>query len=395
MKLGSCGGNWVTLQGTGGRPLHAPPPPRNDFSNGVLRKSPVDGGMQAFLPSRFVCGLLPQVLVDQYSFWQHKTTIVGYPLCSKQDPTKATSLLKATLVPKSGGAAGERADSTLACALVKRLELPHVPVDTSGTTGTAPAYPARFDLEPFLSQANAESVELTLLNVLSINFAAAQQQLMQVISRLDLPAHTLVWSKTMPTSPTQGCTVDVIELPRLRLSFTLREHAVRLVREGGVEQQARGPALWCDQHPGLFLSSRGDEEAVASILQGMPHAVLMEDTFGNLFVLASAIAKPILASEANSLKTSASSQQLLSGGAQLDYTDPNWECNLGGVRTYLYPMHGSGGFVTATGLAATLQMFILRFLAGQYTDAFRLVPACFTDQPFTPEEEQLFKQCVP
>jgi hypothetical protein len=48
----------------------------------------------------------PQVLVDQYSFWQHKATIVGYPLCAKQDPTKAASLLKATLVPKSGSAAG-------------------------------------------------------------------------------------------------------------------------------------------------------------------------------------------------------------------------------------------------------------------------------------------------
>lgn len=46
------------------------------------------------------------MLVDQYSFWQHKATIVGYPLCSKQDLTKATSLLKATLVPKSGGATG-------------------------------------------------------------------------------------------------------------------------------------------------------------------------------------------------------------------------------------------------------------------------------------------------
>jgi hypothetical protein len=73
----------------------------------------------------------------------------------------------------------------------------------------------------------------------------------------------------------------------------------------------------------------------------------------------------------------------------------DWELNLGGVRTYLYPLHGSGGFVTATGLAATLQMFTLRFLAGQYTDAFRLVPACFTDQPFSPEEEQLFKQYAP
>jgi hypothetical protein len=44
-----------------GRPLHSPPAPRNDFSNAVLRQSPVDGSMQAFLPSRFVCGLLPQV----------------------------------------------------------------------------------------------------------------------------------------------------------------------------------------------------------------------------------------------------------------------------------------------------------------------------------------------
>ena len=143
--------------------------------------------------------------------------------------------------------------------------------------------------------------------------SSTRLRVMQVISRLDIPAHTLVWSKTKPSSPSQGCTVDVIELPRLRLSFTLREHA-RQVREG---VEARSPALWCDQHPGMFLSSRGDEDGVAGILQGLPHAVLLEDTFGNMFVLASAIAKPILATNVQH-----PANQLLSCGAQLDYTDP-------------------------------------------------------------------------
>lgn len=220
-----------------GQRLHSLAPPRNDFSQGVIRQSPVDGSMQTFVPSRFVCGLLPQVrivtpplahawpglhgldvvfltvarvvvrfqvLVDQYSFWQHKTTIVGYPLCSKQDLTKATSLLTLTLTPKSGGT-GEKADSALACALVKRLELAHIPVDSGGA-----AYPARFDLEPFLSQSGA-GVELTLLNVLSINFAAAQKQLMQVrvAETGRQPSHIKGWwlsaGAPHPSSPSDFC----------------------------------------------------------------------------------------------------------------------------------------------------------------------------------------------
>jgi hypothetical protein len=76
----------------------------------------------------------------------------------------------------------------------------------------------------------------------------------------------------------------------------------------------------------------------------------------------------------------------------LDYTNLEWQANLTGARTYLYPIHPAGGFMQAGTLAATLHLFLVRFLACHYEEAFALCPACFTDQPLTSEEGQLIRQ---
>lgn len=49
------------------------------------------------------------------------------------------------------------------------------------------------------------------------------QSLINVIGRLEDMSHVLVWTKTPLRQPNEPCTIDVVELPRLGLTFRARE----------------------------------------------------------------------------------------------------------------------------------------------------------------------------
>lgn len=44
-----------------------------------------------------------------------------------------------------------------------------------------------------------------------------------MIGRLEDMSHVLVWTKTPLRQPNEPCTIDVVELPRLGLTFRARE----------------------------------------------------------------------------------------------------------------------------------------------------------------------------
>ena len=162
--------------------------------------------------------------------------------------------------------------------------------------------------------------------------------------------------------------VGLVELPRLRLSFTAAH---------GSDGQM---VLRSVEHPGLTLGWVACER-LGALLRGLPHALLLLSASGDVSVLLSSLCKPCrLVHEANPLHT----QLMLLRHA------PGWNRKLSTSRHYLYEVHRSKSYLTPSSLAAAIYLLVLRWLARDFEAAFAIAPSCVTDAPLSAEEAQLW-----
>ena len=127
----------------------------------------------------------------------------------------------------------------------------------------------------------------------------------KTLARLENLSHILAWASCAPDGPgtatseagltsrekafaqatrpaTRGCPVlELIELPRLKLSFTARPD-----EDGNLQ-------LFSLDHANLFVSNTRDPRAV-KLIAGIPHSLLMETSQGEMSILVSVwkIARP-------------------------------------------------------------------------------------------------------
>lgn len=285
---------------------HVPKSPLGPAQSLVIYRN-IDAatGLQQYLPKHLINGLLPEALLEQYQFWQNVDSqrIVGH--------------------------ADDRENLIIEIS----------------------AHSA--------AQARVTRGSLTLLNVLYAARNTALQAFYDVLRRLDDLSHLLIWSKD------RSMEVDLVELPRVCLSF-------RMERESG--------RLLCQEHAGLFVSSH--RCAVSTrLIKGLPHAVVLENVQGELFVLLAAIALPSRPQRPG---------VLFSPEILLDRTDAEWNARLGDVRHFLYSIHISKAFMFSPTLASTLYLLLMRLLAREYQLAFRLIDSCVWDGQLTDEEKQIF-----
>lgn len=90
----------------------------------------------------------------------------------------------------------------------------------------------------------------------------------------------LVWSHSVVSHPSDDCTIDLVELPRLNLTFRAKERA------GTVH-------LYSEQHEGYFITNQRPAEVV-ELIAGIPNSLLLEHNDGGLSVLVSAASVPKL-----------------------------------------------------------------------------------------------------
>ncbi|KAL1530323.1 hypothetical protein AB1Y20_001232 [Prymnesium parvum] len=200
---------------------------------------------------------------------------------------------------------------------------------------------------------------------------AAVRRLLQLFEQMEDIGHILMWSTEhgdAECAPDTEASLELLELPRLRLSFK--------VQRGG-----DGVAnLHSIEHHGLKVSWLRSERA-AALLRGLPHALLLENAEGDTLLLLSALSKPFRVSDvADPL-----SAQLLLARHSTEWTDA-----LSSVRHYLYAVHRSGSFLTPPSLAARIYLLILRWLARDYEGAFSMAKSCASDTHLTAEEAQLW-----
>jgi hypothetical protein len=108
--------------------------------------------------------------------------------------------------------------------------------------------------------------------------------LRELLLRLDSLSHCLVWLTT--SDPNHAAVVDLVELPRLKLTF--RSRATTPQAEGDARAASR---LYLDGHGELFLSN-GRAPGLCKFLEGLPTAVLLENDLGEAFILLPATPKP-------------------------------------------------------------------------------------------------------
>ena len=200
---------------------------------------------------------------------------------------------------------------------------------------------------------------------------------METMLRLENLSHILIWGSC--ASPGAVPTLQRVELPRLRLNFV-----VEAAKGGGDGGAADGVLLRSVEHDGLWVSNARSPE-LERLMQGMPHAIVLQDSAGDLYILASAAACPFMGEHA--LRTA--KPGLFSCVLVLDRGNKEWLANLGEVRHYLYPVHISKRFVVLPSLSAALSLLLFKVLHRCYSDAARLAPSCISDTQLTDEEEQV------
>ncbi len=272
-------------------------------------------GNQVYIPKRFMAGLLPTALVESYSFWQNDNDdITGYrEVCfldddedeSKQD-SQSTNRLKIKLLRDS-----DRDDSGFcnsnASALVQRMSVK--------------------DADPAQEDINNNIPIMTLLDVRTAPPSSLLKRIGMLLSRLDNLSHVLVWSFSKVNSASDAACIDLIELPRVNLSFKAKR--IETV-DGKVECR-----LYSNDHDGLYIStSTESREIVDKLLGSISHFIVLQNSDNDLFVLMPGCALP---RRLNTDGTALSVQIIL------DRRNKEWIENMGEVRCYLYPVHNSKG----------------------------------------------------
>lgn len=315
-------------------------------------------GTQTLIPSRFLAGLIPACLADKYIFWQSEDdNIVGYEI--RKDTKDETD---ATLTG---------ADTESSTRLKIKLSK-HSGVDNSGFCNTAAeAIVQRIAVVD--SDEESENVDknrpvLTLLNIANA-LGGILRKIGLLLSRLDNLSQVLVWSESEVLNVQQACTIDLIELPRVNLSF----RAKRIEKiDGTVEHR-----LYSNDNDGLYIAtSIKARELVEKLLGSIDHFIVLQNEDNDLFVLIPGCALP------RRLHVDGSH---LSVQVLLDRRNQEWINNMGEIRCYLYPVHSSKSFLITPSLASSMYLMTMFFITGAYQEVYKMVESCVSED-LTPEE---------
>lgn len=237
--------------------------------------------------------------------------------------------------------------------------------DAPATTTTALDHHLRFA---------ATSNDHVLLNLLYAPKASRLYSLMKTLCRIENLSNICVWTKASnlatwlhSAEPQTGVPpIDLVELPRLKLSFTCRKD------HEGI------PRLYSLDHADLFVTNERND-LTSQMLQGIPHSLLLCNTQGETSVLVpvACLRRPVV------------SNQPFSTWLVLDRANADWH-NALSQRYFLYPVHVSLSFLMSKGIDSGLYLLLLRFFHRDYLQVFRLADSIATDTAFSPAGLRIF-----
>jgi hypothetical protein len=277
----------------------------------VTRALGTEVGTQTFIPERFIAGLLPSALVEKYIFWQNENDdIIGYEKIKPKDEDVEDDIDDDPL--KSDG---ELSTTRLRIVLSKDPGL-----DTTGFCNTeAEAMVQRIPVlsaDPLTEARDPNRPVLTLLNIVSAPPSSLLKRVGMMLSRLDNLAHVLVWSRSNVQSAHSPASIDLIELPRVNLTFKSKEFETS---DGKKEFR-----IYSNDYDGLFIAISNEAREIAERLLGdVAHFIVLQNAENDLFVLMPGCALP------RRLHTDGSR---LSVQVLLDRRNQDWIDNIGEQR---------------------------------------------------------------
>jgi len=328
----------------------------------VTRALNAEIGVQTYIPPRFLAGLIPAALVEKYVFWQNEADdIVGY----EKKAAMGENDLDENADAKAPGSA---AVSRLKISLSKSSD-----VDDSGfCNSSAEALIQRIPVigyEHSIEKIDPNRLSHTLLNILCAPPTSLLKRVGMLLSRLDNLAHVLVWSTADVKTPHDSCSIDHIELPRVNLSFK----AKTIQTDDGKNEQR----LYSNDYDGLYIATSNEaRETTERLLGSISHFIVLQNADKDLFLLIPSCALP------RRLHVDGSH---LSVQVILDRRNDDWNNSIGEVRSYLYPIHNSLSFLVTPSLASSLYLMLMYFITGAYTEVFKMVESCVSEE-LTPEE---------
>ena len=340
---------------------------------------------QTFVPARFLEGVVPSCLLKSYKFWQNEDdSMTGYMPANRTDQTTSRSVLLIDLLMKGpaddSGFCLSDADALISRVFVVESAEHKNAHDVEFETTPDPTKPVMHlvSLMAVLAHYVPKHVEPPAGPVSKVrelmefpDEPASLHALVRLVLRLDCLSNVLAWSKSDPTvEAAQGISIDVIELPRLQLTFEKVVSAKGVVRYMCVEQS------------GTFLTGYDESLRFGALLEGLPRAVLLSNADHEYFVLMPAIAKPVMV---KALGTGPVAYTMT-----MSLTNKQWIANTGEGTYFIYPVHSSGCFLSSRSIASSLYLLVLRMMSRNYRDVFRLVESCVCDRPLSPQERQIY-----
>ena len=192
----------------------------------ITRNITASVGVQKFIPTAFLAGLVPSALLGRYTFWQSEDlSLTGYETENSSSSSADRTLLRIKLRPH------KKADTTGFCnsrayGCIRRYTVlsednaeknNSIDEEVPSTPTTPDAQARRVStLLRLPPRVDSDAPRLTLLNLLYVDPSKTFLcSLRKLLKRLDSLSHVLVWS----SSTTSNGSVDLVELPRLRLRF--------------------------------------------------------------------------------------------------------------------------------------------------------------------------------
>eukprot|EP01084_Bolivina_argentea_P028079 52224_1 len=239
------------------------------------------------------------------------------------------------------------------------------PVDIESVAGDSDESRNRISLRGLTGQqSNVPHSSVFLLSLVYAPKGSPLLDLANVLTRIESPSHILVWTERMITSPDDVCTVNLIELPRLRMVFKAREGR-----------------LYSMEHDGMFISN-SRSNGVSKLVDGLPNSLILENEMGEFFIVVASASKPFRPEIHG---------RPFTGDILFSRGDTSWLQGLGSsLRHQVYPVHVSEGMLGTPTLFSALYLLLMRFMSRQYSRAFRMLQNCISDLTLTTEEATVY-----
>jgi thiol-disulfide isomerase/thioredoxin len=216
-----------------------------------------------------------------------------------------------------------------------------------------------------------DSEDMFLLNLLYAPRRSRLHSVLKTLARIENASHICAWTKASNVDLTNtsiglpfGCpSIDLIELPRLKLSFTARPDHLGVLR------------LYSVDHVDIYITNERNS-LTSKMLAGIPHSLLLSNVRGETQVLVPVIPpyRPFIGAEPFST-----------------FIVLNRKAIPLSERFFLYPVHVSLSFLLTKGLNSAIYLMLLRFLHRDYDEVFRLADSIATDTSFNSEGNDIFQ----